>query len=214
MPYPPPFPAFHTNSRKWKTTNPPARESPLATIPDWLNIHFNLSTGEALSQKEAKPGGDDWVPAMRETNTMPQWAGSCWYHLRYLDPKNADALVDIEKEKYWGSPDFYIGGAEHAVLHLLYAPFLAHFPARHRCRHHSRALPTPLPPRPHPWRRRRKNVQKPGVMSSTLMRSSTATVRTHSGSTKCSSAGGRQTLEYGKYPRHLPLSPQTLELPH
>ncbi len=98
-------------------------ESPLATIPDWLNIHFNLATGEALSQAEAKPDGDDWVSAIRETNTMPQWAGSCWYHLRYLDPKNADALVDIEKENYWGSPDFYIGGAEHAVLHLLYARF-------------------------------------------------------------------------------------------
>ena len=98
-------------------------ESPLATIPDWLNIHFNLQTGEALSQDEPKPEGEDWVSAMRETNTMPQWAGSCWYHLRYLDPDNAEAVVDIDKEKYWGSPDFYIGGAEHAVLHLLYARF-------------------------------------------------------------------------------------------
>ncbi len=98
-------------------------ESPLATQPEWLNIYFNLRTGEALSQNETRPEGDDWVKATRETNTMPQWAGSCWYHLRYLDPKNSDAPVDIEKEKYWGSPDFYIGGAEHAVLHLLYARF-------------------------------------------------------------------------------------------
>ena len=98
-------------------------ESPLATQPEWLNIYFNLQTGEAISQEDAKPEGEEWVSAIRETNTMPQWAGSCWYHLRYLDPKNSEALVDIEKEKYWGSPDFYIGGAEHAVLHLLYARF-------------------------------------------------------------------------------------------
>lgn len=57
---------------------------------------------------------------------MPQWAGSCWYYLRYIDPKNTDALIDPKKEKYWGMPDFYIGGAEHAVLHLLYARFWHH----------------------------------------------------------------------------------------
>ena len=59
----------------------------------------------------------------RETNSMPQWAGSCWYYLRYLDPKNADAIVDPEIEKAWGPVDLYVGGAEHAVLHLLYARF-------------------------------------------------------------------------------------------
>jgi len=58
---------------------------------------------------------------------MPQWAGSCWYHLRYLDPTNLNNLVDPKKEAYWGSPDFYIGGAEHAVLHLLYARFWHRF---------------------------------------------------------------------------------------
>ncbi len=59
----------------------------------------------------------------RETNTMPQWAGSCWYYLRFLDPKNADALIDPEIEKAWMPVDLYVGGAEHAVLHLLYARF-------------------------------------------------------------------------------------------
>jgi leucyl-tRNA synthetase len=58
---------------------------------------------------------------------MPQWAGSCWYHLRYLDPNNTVNIVDSEKESYWGGPDFYIGGAEHAVLHLLYARFWHRF---------------------------------------------------------------------------------------
>ncbi len=59
----------------------------------------------------------------RETNTMPQWAGSCWYYLRYIDPKNDTAFIDPEKEKYWMPVDLYVGGAEHAVLHLLYSRF-------------------------------------------------------------------------------------------
>jgi leucyl-tRNA synthetase len=59
----------------------------------------------------------------RETNTMPQWAGSCWYYLRYIDPHNAAAFVDKAKEKYWMPVDLYVGGAEHAVLHLLYSRF-------------------------------------------------------------------------------------------
>ncbi|XP_057764982.1 leucine--tRNA ligase, chloroplastic/mitochondrial isoform X1 [Salvia miltiorrhiza] len=61
--------------------------------------------------------------AQRETNTMPQWAGSCWYYLRFMDPRNPNALVDKEKEMYWSPVDVYVGGAEHAVLHLLYARF-------------------------------------------------------------------------------------------
>jgi len=69
----------------------------------------------------------DWVryseEYQRETNTMPQWAGSCWYYLRFLDPKNADAPWDPAKEKYWMPVDLYVGGAEHAVLHLLYSRF-------------------------------------------------------------------------------------------
>jgi leucyl-tRNA synthetase len=65
----------------------------------------------------------DGVKCKRETNTMPQWAGSCWYYLRFLDPKNADAPIDPEIEKAWMPVDLYIGGAEHAVLHLLYSRF-------------------------------------------------------------------------------------------
>ena len=102
-------------------------ESPLATIPEWLEVWFDLSTGKTVSRAEDRPDGGNWVSATRETNTMPQWAGSCWYHLRYLDPSNTDHLVDPEKEAYWGGPDFYIGGAEHAVLHLLYARFWHRF---------------------------------------------------------------------------------------
>ena len=85
--------------------------------------------------EKIKPTGDgqsplalagEWLKAkggMRETNTMPQWAGSCWYYLRYLDPKNEDHLVSQEIEKKWMPVDLYVGGAEHAVLHLLYARF-------------------------------------------------------------------------------------------
>lgn len=65
----------------------------------------------------------DGVRYRRETNTMPQWAGSCWYYLRFIDPKNPDAMVDPEKERAWMPIDLYVGGAEHAVLHLLYARF-------------------------------------------------------------------------------------------
>ena len=82
-------------------------ESPLATIPEWVNT-ADPKTGK---------------PAKRETNTMPQWAGSCWYFLRYIDPDNDKIFLDIDKEKYWMPVDLYIGGSEHAVLHLLYARF-------------------------------------------------------------------------------------------
>jgi len=85
----------------------PTGESPLATATDWVET-TDPATGE---------------PARRETNTMPQWAGSCWYYLRYLDPTNAERLVDPEKERYWMPVDLYVGGAEHAVLHLLYSRF-------------------------------------------------------------------------------------------
>jgi len=102
-------------------------ESPLATIKEWLDVWFDLSTGKTVSRTANKPEGENWVSATRETNTMPQWAGSCWYHLRYIDPQNSDFLVNKEKEAYWGGPDFYIGGAEHAVLHLLYARFWHRF---------------------------------------------------------------------------------------
>ncbi|PGK35797.1 leucine--tRNA ligase [Bacillus anthracis] len=82
-------------------------ESPLANIDEWVNV---------VDPETGKKG-------RRETNTMPQWAGSCWYYLRYIDPNNSEALVDPEKVKQWIPVDIYIGGAEHAVLHLLYARF-------------------------------------------------------------------------------------------
>jgi len=101
-------------------------ESPLACVTDWLHIAINLKTGEVQPAIQPRPTAD-WVVATRETNTMPQWAGSCWYYLRYLDPKNAQALVDPKIEQYWGAPAYYVGGAEHAVLHLLYARFWHRF---------------------------------------------------------------------------------------
>jgi len=82
-------------------------EGPLATARDWI---------ETVDPETGKP-------ARRETNTMPQWAGSCWYYLRYIDPSNDERLVDPEKERYWMPVDLYVGGSEHAVLHLLYARF-------------------------------------------------------------------------------------------
>ena len=102
-------------------------EAPLARATEWVNVELDL--------------GDGLKTYRRETNTMPQWAGSCWYFLRYLDPANGEALVDPEVEQYWmgkhdqpvpgapagtvdpGGVDLYVGGAEHAVLHLLYARF-------------------------------------------------------------------------------------------
>ncbi len=82
-------------------------ESPLAGISDWVNT-TDPETGK---------------PAKRETNTMPQWAGSCWYYLRFLDPNNDKEFVNKEDEKYWMPVNLYMGGAEHAVLHLFYARF-------------------------------------------------------------------------------------------
>ncbi len=80
-------------------------ESPLANIPEWAEFEV------------------DGYKFKRETNTMPQWAGSSWYYLRYMDPHNDTTLVDSEKEKYWNSVDLYVGGAEHATRHLIYARF-------------------------------------------------------------------------------------------
>ncbi|HXS82801.1 MAG TPA: leucine--tRNA ligase, partial [Methylomirabilota bacterium] len=98
-------------------------EGPLANLKDWVNTS-DPATGK---------------PARRETNTMPQWAGSCWYYLRFLDPKNPDRLVDPAKEQYWMPVDLYVGGAEHAVLHLLYARFW------HKVLHDIGVVSTPEP---------------------------------------------------------------------
>lgn len=98
-------------------------ESPLAGVPEWLEVWLNTNTGETLPRSSDRPEGDHWVAGTRETNTMPQWAGSCWYYLRYCDPNNPNAVIDPKLADYWGVPDFYIGGAEHVNLHLLYARF-------------------------------------------------------------------------------------------
>ncbi len=98
-------------------------ESPLANVTDWLEVWLDFNTGQAVPATQSKPAGDAWIRARRETNTMPQWAGSCWYYLRYLDPRNPSALASPAALKYWDVPDLYVGGAEHAVLHLLYARF-------------------------------------------------------------------------------------------
>lgn len=82
-------------------------ESPLAGIDDWVNCTCPVCGGSAK----------------RETNTMPQWAGSCWYYLRYLDPANTEEFASQKSISYWMPVDLYVGGAEHAVLHLLYARF-------------------------------------------------------------------------------------------
>jgi leucyl-tRNA synthetase len=93
-------------------------ETPLSRAREWVEVELDL--------------GDGPRRYVRETNTMPQWAGSCWYELRYLDPTNDEAFVDPENERYWMGPrqpgdcggvDLYVGGVEHAVLHLLYARF-------------------------------------------------------------------------------------------
>lgn len=81
-------------------------ESPLANATEWLKVE-----------------NENGLKGTRETNTMPQWAGSSWYFLRYIDPKNDTVIADPEKLKYWGNVDLYVGGQEHAVLHLLYARF-------------------------------------------------------------------------------------------
>ncbi|MFA6030352.1 MAG: leucine--tRNA ligase [Elusimicrobiota bacterium] len=99
------LPVLLPDVRHYKPTG--TGESPLADIVSWVNTHCPSCGGEAR----------------RETNTMPQWAGSCWYYLRYIDPKNSSRAWDPEAEKTWAPVDCYVGGAEHAVLHLLYARF-------------------------------------------------------------------------------------------
>ncbi len=96
-------------------------ESPLANCPDFLHVEL------------------DGVKGTRETNTMPQWAGSCWYYLRYIDPKNDEMIGDPQLLKHWLPVDLYVGGAEHAVLHLLYSRFW------HKVLYDQGILPTPEP---------------------------------------------------------------------
>jgi leucyl-tRNA synthetase len=99
------LPVLLPDLKEFKPSGTP--EGPLATAGAWLE------TVDAATGKKAR----------RETNTMPQWAGSCWYYLRFVDPANDEKLIDPQLEKYWLPVDLYVGGSEHAVLHLLYARF-------------------------------------------------------------------------------------------
>ena len=120
-----PFPIIHTDNgpETIKEENLPvilpevenykpsdSGKSPLSNVNDWVEVKDE----------------NDNIVGLRETNTMPQWAGSCWYYLRFTDPRNHDASWEKDKEKYWMPVDLYIGGQEHAVLHLLYARFWHH----------------------------------------------------------------------------------------
>jgi leucyl-tRNA synthetase len=118
-----PFPLLHLDDGTVK----PIPENELPLMPPTVDEYKPSPDGDPPFARNA-----EWLnttdpatgrPARRETNTMPQWAGSCWYFLRYIDPQNDQALIDPEKEKYWMPVDLYVGGAEHAVLHLLYARF-------------------------------------------------------------------------------------------
>ena len=118
-----PFPIFWENGRHHSLS-----ESELPLVPPELEDYKPTGTGEPPLAK-----AKDWIrysdKATRETNTMPQWAGSCWYYLRFCDPANESRFVGEEAERYWmggkqaGGVDLYVGGTEHAVLHLLYARF-------------------------------------------------------------------------------------------
>ncbi len=117
-----PFPIIHVDSEP----KPVPEENLPVTLPEMENFQ-PTSTGEPPLAKAS-----EWVhttdpetgqPAKRETNTMPQWAGSCWYYLRYCSPAFTDGPVNPDEERYWMPVDLYVGGAEHSVLHLLYARF-------------------------------------------------------------------------------------------
>ena len=118
-----PFPVVHMDDGTTQLV--PSEDLPLE-LPE-LTDYKPTGTGDPPLAKatnwtrytDPKTGKTGW----RETNTMPQWAGSCWYYLRYIDPHNAQAFCDRRKEAYWMPVDLYVGGAEHAVLHLLYARF-------------------------------------------------------------------------------------------
>ena len=118
-----PFPVIHNEDGTTRLVD--ENDLPL-TLPE-LEDFKPTGTGEPpLSKAGAWLDVVDPVTGLkgrRETNTMPQWAGSCWYYLRYIDPRNEHAAVDAAKEKYWMPVDLYVGGAEHAVLHLLYSRF-------------------------------------------------------------------------------------------
>lgn len=121
-----PFPIVHLDDGSIVAV--PEEQLPV-TLPE-MDDFSNASTGE-FGQTPLSRAGDDWLmvtlpdgrTGVRETNTMPQWAGSCWYYLRFTDPQNQNTAWSQEAENYWMPVDLYVGGVEHAVLHLLYARF-------------------------------------------------------------------------------------------
>ena len=118
-----PFPVIHMEDGSIRLV--PVNDLPL-TLPEMEDFKPSVSGEPPLAKAGAWVDYTDPVTGAkgrRETNTMPQWAGSCWYYLRYLDPCNDQVAFDSELEKYWMPVDLYVGGAEHAVLHLLYARF-------------------------------------------------------------------------------------------
>ncbi|MEE9602710.1 MAG: leucine--tRNA ligase, partial [Thermoguttaceae bacterium] len=124
-----PFPILHELDDEGKPTGR-LRTVPPDDLPVDLPKQMEFNAEHASPEPPLDVAPEDWLYVTidgkrykRETNTMPQWAGSCWYYLRFLDPKNDQALVDPELEKAWMPIDLYVGGAEHAVLHLLYARF-------------------------------------------------------------------------------------------
>lgn len=97
-------------------------QSPLVTISDWVNVTGYVDEDDYFVVSDVAPAGYELINAKRETNTMPQWAGSSWYYLRYIDPANDEQLVGKEREQKWAPVDVYVGG-DHAVRHLIYARF-------------------------------------------------------------------------------------------
>jgi leucyl-tRNA synthetase len=117
-----PFPVLHTETGE--TVLVPDAELPVE-LPEMKDFTPSEDGSPPLARAEAwrQATAPDGTPALRDTDTMPGWAGSCWYYLRFMDPHNGAAAFSEEAQDYWGSVDLYVGGVEHAVLHLLYARF-------------------------------------------------------------------------------------------
>ena len=98
-------------------------QGPLAEAEDWVNVWYNLKSSETIPASSPKPSEGDWVRGSRETDTMPNWAGSSWYFLRYLDVNNDKELASKKKIEEWMPVNWYNGGSEHTTLHLLYSRF-------------------------------------------------------------------------------------------
>jgi len=118
-----PFPVLHLQDGTTKPLRPEQLPLELPDIEDWKHVGGAATPLATVESWVNATDPDTGQPASHEINTMPQWAGSCWYYLRFTDPTNDQAPWDAESEKYWMPVDLYIGGAEHAVLHLLYARF-------------------------------------------------------------------------------------------